>query len=230
MNKFQKDLTFIRDRMKSNKDEFDFIKNLKDKTEIEATKLNMDFFELEKEISHYLQIKRKIRKYEKKVAKTRRNTILTLFAAVLSEFLCLTFLSNPSISIILYALFSGTVLVLGSNQNNIYLNKITKISNGLSKEEINNIINDLVLQKGCKKYALNYTEDKMFEYEKLLNNLKEKESKIYYEYKVILDSYQNALLEIDVAVSDKQLTEKLDEKYNEEFPTLAKKIINKKND
>ena len=215
MNKFQRDLNIYKEKLNSNKEEQIKLSKEKEEKDLKIVDLELRNYEIDNILSEYSLIKKRYKKNESKMKKIKFNSTLSMFLISFFELFILTISLLSGIFYVAYDKINSLLVSQNVITKNLTLEEIVEVISELKMEKKNNLAN--------KEELLNSIADIDFKI-KLLTH---KVEKLYADYKVLLDTYQNSLSEIDPKISDEELENILNKEYTDNFPQMVKKIFRK---
>lgn len=237
MNKFQKDLKAINNKILENRSEVEKLESIIEDLKTKNVDYNLLVYEVTNEIKELIIYRKRIKYNKRKIKEIEKNNKIVLFlsCATFLGFLLsfgVLFYNIPSLSIcsILDFIISGFIIKMNTINIEKYRQKNKIDFKGYS---INYINENLKRLENKKKYLLDCiktNEDKISEINKKRDSLNINFVKLRSDYNVLLEYYQNIVSLIDVTEKDEVVEEFINAEYTKSLPIILKKLYTKKND
>lgn len=237
MNKFQKDLKAINNKILENRNEVEELKSNVEDLKTKNVNYNLLVYEVTNEIKELIIYRKRIKYNKRKIKEIEKNNKIVLFlsCATFLGFLLsfgVLFYNIPSLSIcsILDFVISGFIIKINTHIIKKYKQKNKKDFKGYSINYINENLKRLEKKKQYLLDCIKINEDKISEINKKRDSLNINFAKLRSDYNILLEYYQNIVSLIDVTEKDEVVEEFINSEYTKSLPIILKKLYTKKSD
>jgi len=237
MNKFQKDLKAINNKILENRNEAEELKSNVEDLKTKNVNYNLLVYEVTNEIKELIIYRKRIKYNKRKIKEIEKNNKIVLFlsCATFLGFLLsfgVLFYNIPSLIIcsILDFVISGFLIKINTHNIKKYKQKNKKDFKGYSINYINENLKRLENKKQYLLDCIKTNEDKISEINKKRDSLNINFAKLRSDYNILLEYYQNIVSLIDVTEKDEVVEEFINSEYTKSLPIILKKLYTKKND
>jgi len=237
MNKFQKDLKAINNKILENRNEAEELKSNVEDLKTKNVNYNLLVYEVTNEIKELIIYRKRIKYNKRKIKEIEKNNKIVLFlsCATFLGFLLsfgVLFYNIPSLIIcsILDFVISGFIIKINTHNIKKYKQKNKKDFKGYSINYINENLKRLEKKKQYLLDCIKTNEDKISEINKKRDSLNINFAKLRSDYNILLEYYQNIVSLIDVTEKDEAVEEFINSEYTKSLPIILKKLYTKKSD